>query len=106
MNYRALIFTLALALVSCRHGRPEGWNCYMNLRYIDGVKQAWADEHHKATSDSPTWGDLRVYFAHEQLPRCPHGGTYTIGRVGELPTCSVAQDTAYFKKSVEMSAPK
>jgi hypothetical protein len=75
----------------------------MNLRQIDGAKQQWAYEHHATTNDTPAWEDLKPYFARGQPPRCPHRGSYSFGRVGELPTCSVADHTAYFRNSVEKS---
>jgi hypothetical protein len=61
--------------------------CINNLRQIDGAKQQWALEKGKQATDVPTWDDLKPYLG--RIPVCPAGGTYTIGPVGEKPTCSI-----------------
>lgn len=64
--------------------------CINNLRMIDGAKQQWALEKNKKTGDVPTEDDLMPYLGQNgQFPKCPQGGTYTIGAIGEAPTCSV-----------------
>jgi len=76
-------------------------SCLGNLRVIQAAKDEWAKDHHKSNDDIPTWNDLAVgperYIKHK--PECPNGGSYTIGRVGELPSCSVPADTEYFRKN-------
>ena len=64
--------------------------CINNLRQIDAAKNEWALEHSKKTGDTPTAQDLTPYFKNGAFPICPAGGTYTIGPVGENPTCSVS----------------
>jgi len=66
--------------------------CIANLRQINGAKQVWAQEEHKTKDDVPTAADLygmNGYIRRE--PKCPKGGGYTIGRVGELSRCSVPE---------------
>lgn len=66
--------------------------CMNNLRLIDGAKQSWALENNKKATDVPTWDDIQPYLGMGKLkskPRCPSGGEYTIGPVGELPRCSI-----------------
>jgi hypothetical protein len=69
--------------------------CNNNLRQIDGAKQQWMVEQHKTTNDLPTWDDMREYIGGRgttgQVITCPAGGTYTLGRVGEKPTCSIGR---------------
>ena len=73
-------------------------SCINRLRQIDGAKMQWALMHHKTTNDAPTWDDLRSYFIRTRLPLgCPDVGVYTIGRVGELPSCSIARHTEYWR---------
>jgi hypothetical protein len=76
--------------------------CVNNLQRIKMAKEQWALEHTRTTSDVPTWADLRPYFPKDfpdgkdwsnGLPICPSGGTYTIGRVGQLPTCTIRYHT-------------
>jgi hypothetical protein len=65
--------------------------CINNLRLIDAAKQQWALEFRKQTTDTPAMEDLKPYIGrgpNGEMPTCPDGGTYTIGTVGEKPTCS------------------
>lgn len=64
--------------------------CINNLRMIDAAKQQWALEKSKSASDTPTWDDLKPYLGRGgAIPHCPKGGEYTIGSVGQHPTCSI-----------------
>ena len=66
--------------------------CISNLRRIDGAKGQWALENRKQNSDTPTMEDIRVYIGrgpNGEVPVCPDGGVYTLGKVGEKPTCSI-----------------
>ena len=66
--------------------------CINNLRQIDAAKNEWALENNKTNGTPVTEADIKTYIkldASGNLPRCPAGGTYTIGPVGELPTCSL-----------------
>jgi len=66
-------------------------SCISNLRLIDVAKQQWAVDNKKQNTDTPTWSDLKPYLGRNgAMPACPQGGTYTIGSVGEKPTCSIA----------------
>jgi hypothetical protein len=67
--------------------------CINNLRLIDGAKQEWALELGKRATDTPSWSDIQPYFGrgpNGAIPKCPLGGTYTIGTVGAKPECSIA----------------
>jgi outer membrane lipoprotein-sorting protein len=66
--------------------------CINNLRQIDAAKNEWALEKGKATGTAVTEANIKPYIkldADGNLPKCPGGGTYTIGNVGEKPTCSI-----------------
>ena len=70
-------------------------NCINNLFYIDYAKKVWARDYQKDSNAIPTWDDvapnLSIGWDHDakfKPPTFPSGGTYTLGRVGELPTCS------------------
>jgi hypothetical protein len=67
-------------------------DCIYNLRLIDGAKQTWALEMGKQGTDTPSWSDIQPYLnrgTNAAIPTCPSGGTYTIGKISERPTCSV-----------------
>jgi hypothetical protein len=61
--------------------------CINNLRQLDAAKNEWALEKGKKDGDVPTQEDLLPYL--RRWPVCPQGGTYTIGAIGENPTCSI-----------------
>jgi outer membrane lipoprotein-sorting protein len=66
--------------------------CINNLRQIDAAKNEFALEKGKANGTPVTEADIKPYIkldTNGNLPKCPAGGTYTIGNVGEKPTCSV-----------------
>lgn len=78
--------------VGCEQRHLATDACINNLRQIDGAKQQWMSDHRKTTNDVPTWEDLREYIrgigTTGPMLVCPAGGTYTIGQVGEKPTCT------------------
>jgi hypothetical protein len=75
--------------------------CINKLRQIDAAKNEWALEHNAKSNDVVTVNDIRPYIERERnnpfikldakgnLPKCPSGGFYTIGKIGEPPTCSL-----------------
>ena len=92
---------VAIAIPNCARSRvvTAKDSCINRLRQIEGAQVQWALEHHRLTNDALTWDDLRSYFIRTRLPlECPDGGVYTIGRVGELPSCSIARHTEYWRK--------
>ena len=62
--------------------------CVNQLRLIDVAKRQWAIENRK-TNGPVAWNDIFPYLWTNAVPQCPKGGSYTLGPVGELPTCSV-----------------
>ncbi len=64
--------------------------CVSNLRQIDAAKDQWMLEKIKTSNDVPTWDEILPYLNKSQIPVCPQGGTYTIGRIGDPPICSIA----------------
>jgi hypothetical protein len=94
------VIVLVVAVLSIIRPLPYGHigECCSRLRQIESAKQDWAVEQHKTTNDMPTWSDLypHLYMPHftnrwfaNGVPVCPDGGTYTLGRVGQSPTCSL-----------------
>jgi len=66
--------------------------CINNLRQIDAAKNEWALENNKTNGTPVTVADIKPFIkldASGNLPKCPAGGTYTIGVIGEPPTCSL-----------------
>jgi hypothetical protein len=66
--------------------------CINNLRQIDAAKNEWALENGKTNGVIATENDIKPYIKLDSsgnIPKCPAGGIYTIGKVGEKPTCSI-----------------
>src|SRR5688500_5012977 len=94
------IVLLGALIVGCKPRDPfEGNSCVNRLRTIDASKYQWMLERHKTTNDVVTWDDVRPYLSREgkAIPVCPAGGTYALGRLGELPTCSILKHTEYWR---------
>ena len=56
----------------------------------------WMREKVKTTNDIPT--DSDIFGTNQYLrfkPTCGLGGVYTLGRVGERPTCSIPDHNAW-----------
>lgn len=79
------------------HSMSSAAPCVSRLIQINAAKEEWAIEYNKTTNDTPRWNDLFPYLSitftnsywTDGVPVCPEGGTYTIGRIGEPPTCSI-----------------
>ena len=67
--------------------------CINTLRQIDAATHSFALEHHKTNGEAinfPT--DLTPYIklnSAGKIPGCPQGGSYSIKKVGDKPTCSL-----------------
>jgi general secretion pathway protein G len=71
--------------------------CINNLRQIEAAKNEWALENSKTNGVVATENDIKPYIKLDSkgnIPKCPQGGTYTIGKVGENPTCSLGTTVA------------
>lgn len=71
-------------------------SCINNLRQMDAAKQQWALEKNKQSTDVPSQSDIQVYMSrglNGTWPICPNGGQYTLGPVGERPTCTIPGHT-------------
>jgi hypothetical protein len=74
----------------------QQFSCVANLRQLEAAKEQWALEFHKSTNDIVTATDLRPYL--RAMLTCPQGGTYTLGKVGELPSCSISEHRAKYRE--------
>jgi|SRR5882724_6526027 len=94
----SVAFILAVIIPNTIHPRsgenPVGV-CRNNLRNIDAAKNEWMLENNKKVGDIITENGVKNYVkldAKGNLPKCPSGGTYTLGRLGENPICSFHDD--------------
>ena len=85
-------FLTLLLVTLCGCGPPAAESCRANLRQMASAKRTWALERNKTTNDIPVWSDIGPYLKAVPL-ECPRGGTYTLGRAGQVPTCSAPGHT-------------
>jgi hypothetical protein len=76
----------------------------LNLEEIEIAKHEWADDSLNVTNNTPTLDDLRPFLSDWVTNHIswtngelvdPDGGVYTIGRVGELPSCLIGGRRVY-----------
>jgi prepilin-type N-terminal cleavage/methylation domain-containing protein len=60
--------------------------CVHNLKQLHGAKERWAMGFNQTVP--PTMPDLVSTYL-RTVPVCPSGGTYTIGDMNDVPTCSI-----------------
>lgn len=73
--------------------------CASALKMFADGKKLWAEQNNKTAEDIPTMQDIVPFIACST--NCPGGGTYTLGKVSELPTCSIPEHQAAFLKKME-----
>jgi prepilin-type N-terminal cleavage/methylation domain-containing protein len=61
--------------------------CINNLRLIDAAKEQYALENNVEEGVEPGNDDITPYLKGGAMPECPSDGTYTVGAVGDTPTC-------------------
>ena len=57
------------------------------MRFIDAAKEQWALETGATNGPVEVAGITR--YMKGRMPTCPGGGAYSVGKVGEDPTCTV-----------------
>jgi hypothetical protein len=64
--------------------------CINTLRQLEIAKQMWAVDNNKSAGAIPTPQDLAPYLKDNVFPACPSGGSYKLGAMNNVPTCSIA----------------
>jgi len=85
----SLLYVGVCTLIRARNTKAMN-ACVNALRLIESAKQQLALEN-PATPNPPTWDVIVPFLSPDGVkkPVCPEGGTYTIGRFSEPPTCSL-----------------
>jgi hypothetical protein len=61
--------------------------CINHQRSIERAKADWAQRVGAANGAKVSWDDLTAYFTNG-IPKCPEGGSYILGSLGEPVLCS------------------
>jgi hypothetical protein len=94
----ALVLTLAAVVILIprffRAKIPRYRNtCMHNLCVIDGAKEQLVLQRSAKRGDTVKTNDIWAYFSDQsEILKCPNGGSYSIGRIGENPICSLHGD--------------
>jgi len=80
----------AVAIPSMMRARRTAVNysCINNLRMFDSAKEQWAMAEAKNEGAEPVVPEVLQYIKGAAMPVCPQGGHYTLGVIGQPPTCS------------------
>lgn len=62
--------------------------CRENLKQIESAKRAVADKEGRTTGEV-SWAAVLKEMNLKSEPKCPNGGEYTLGKLGETPRCSL-----------------
>jgi hypothetical protein len=66
----------------------RNYSCINNLRMLDAAKEQWALATNKPEGADVVEKEALQYIKGAAMPVCPQGGRYTLGTIGQLPTCS------------------
>ena len=69
--------------------------CVGNLRIMDSGKEQVAMAYNLVAGDTIASTQINEYVKGNTTPICPAGGSYTYGRIGERPACSVDEPTLH-----------
>lgn len=80
--------------------------CQENLTKIDGSKEQWAlEENQDETAEvAITYLVSEGYI--KKSPKCPAGGTYTVGNIATQPICSTGPDKGHSMNAIGVSVSK
>jgi hypothetical protein len=97
----AAVGGVVLCAIIPRMIKPRGDTpqCVRNLVQLENAKEAWVQEHHAKTNDVVIGDDLKEYLVLDSnkniREKCPQGGTYLIGKVGEPVRCSLGTNVTH-----------
>jgi hypothetical protein len=88
-------WTVIPNFIKARSGNQP--HCIDRLRQIDAAIYEWALEKGKTNGAIFTDDDIKPYIKLDEkgnIPKCPQGGKYTYGKVGDNPQVSCSLSTA------------
>ena len=66
-------------------------HCINQVRQIDGAIEEWAELKRKEEGSEVDIAAVRELMKLKNIPECPEGGAYRIGKVGETPRCAIGE---------------
>ena len=100
----SLLTVIAIpAFVSAQRNAQRN-TCISNLKHIDEAKTLYALDSNLSAGAPVEMSDLVTDYI-RSTPRCPAGGTYTVGATGTVPTCTIEGHELYSSSTSGLSAP-
>jgi len=97
INVARMLILLLLLTAGCREQRAAKESCVTRLKNIAAAKAIWEDEQFRGTNEVPSLTDLfGTNIVNSKRFTCPDGGTYTIGKAGDPPRCSLPMHSIDF----------
>ena len=75
--------------------KTKASSCCANLREINQAKEQFAMANSMRDGMPISTGNLLPYLKDSVFPTCPSGGIYSVGLVGDDPTCSIGTSGTY-----------
>lgn len=66
--------------------------CVAGLRQLEGGIQQWAETTRKSPEDAVDVQAVLALTRQGRMPECPGGGSYSFGKVKDVPRCSLAAE--------------
>jgi hypothetical protein len=99
------LLALSLCSESPAHARQSVRSiCLRNLQQIDSAKEQLSLEKKPNSTNIVSESDLADYIK-GRFPKCPSGGVYKIGAIGELSTCSIQNHSEAASENFRFEAP-
>lgn len=86
------VIFLAVAIagyINDRRIMRSSCHCVSEMRFIDSAKEQLAYAQGLKDGDIVTTNDVRPYIKGGTFGFCLYGGSFTLGRIGEDPSCSI-----------------
>jgi hypothetical protein len=98
---KRLIFASAIVAAVCLAGvlflvrhikKSRRWQCQAILQRINYAKEQWTMGTSRTNGDPVDYAKVLNLLNSEALPKCPTGGRYLLGFIGEFPVCTIHKD--------------
>lgn len=84
-----ILLAIAIPNFFQSRSRANARTCIANLKQIDAAKEILAQDQRLGDGAPVQMSDIwPTYIRQSTQPTCPSGGTYTLGTIGQNPTCS------------------
>jgi hypothetical protein len=84
-----ILLGVGLPAIAGARGAARYAQCSNNILVIQNAKSQWAMTNNKVDGDQIDVGGINRSLPNQSTPTCGGGGSYTYGKIGTAPVCSV-----------------